>query len=57
MMIIHLIYLPDDTLDGTGPTHIIGEVFDVGEDVVLSGVNNPPTIYNIVDGGIDSVLP
>jgi hypothetical protein len=48
---------PDDTLDGTGPTHIIGEVFDVGEDVVLSGVNNPPTIYNIVDGGIDSVLP
>lgn len=48
---------PDDILDGTGPTHIIGEVFDVGIDVVLSGPNNPPTVYNIVDGGIDSVLP
>jgi len=46
----------DDSLDGDGPTGIIGDYFDGGLDSVLPGINKPPLIYTQVDGGLDTNL-
>lgn len=47
----------NDSLSGIKPlSSIIGDYFDFGYNVVLPGPNNPPLLYNLVDGGLDSVL-
>jgi len=46
----------DDPLSGINPSIIVGDYFDFGLNNVLPGPNDPPLIYNVVDGGLDSVL-
>ena len=45
----------DDSLDGIGPSGIVGDVFESGIDNVVPGPEGPPLLYNIIDGGVDSV--
>ena len=47
----------DDTLDGNGPSMIIGEISDSGLNNILPGINDPPLLYTDIDGGYDSILP
>ena len=47
----------DDTLDGNGPTTVIGEISDSGLNNILPGINDPPLLYTDIDGGYDSILP
>ena len=42
-------------LDSSLGTSILGEVFNSGVDNVLPGLNEPPLLYTLIDGGVDSV--
>lgn len=43
----------DDSLDGRGVSGYVGDYYSEGVDVVLPGPNNPPLLYNIINGGVD----
>ena len=45
----------EDSLDGNGPSGVVGDIIDSGLNSILPGLNDPLSIYNIVDSGLDSV--
>ena len=36
---------------------IVGSVYDAGSNVVLPGTSQTSLLFNIIDGGLDSILP